>query len=227
MPEPTFTGDRKVPLRSPFATWERKFVEANVDGFPRWIETYHLTLMTILWSAGVVLAGWLAGGGNRQWLWLSSLLIALQWFTDCFDGALGRRRQTGLRRWGFYMDHFLDYLFMACVTGHYAFLVPEPARTWFLLLIPLYAGFEVNSWLDYGATGQFKITYNGLGPTEARLCFILVNTAVIFFGSGFLTVSIPWFMAALGIILAVTAFRTQRRIWAMDMAEKAAAGTDK
>jgi phosphatidylglycerophosphate synthase len=216
-----FTGDTKEPMVSPLAKLERRFIEAHVDRIPSWLQTYHLTLLTLLWTGLLVLSGWLAGRGNLQWLWLSSAMLALQWLTDAFDGAVGRRRNTGLKRWGFFMDHFLDYVFMACVTGHYAFLVAEPTRTLFLLLIPLYTAFEVNSWLEYGATGRFRITYNGLGPTEVRIFFVVLNTAIIVFGTRFLEVALPWFETLLLVLLVVTVATTQRRIWALDMAEKA------
>jgi phosphatidylglycerophosphate synthase len=220
MPGDLFTGDRKEKMLSPLAAAEKRFVEACVDRFPLWVKTQHLTLLTLLWSPAVVVAGWLAARHSRHWLWLASACIAAQWFTDLFDGAIGRRRNAGLRRWGFYMDHFLDYVFMACVTGHYAFLAAPESRTWFLLFVPLYAGFEVNSWLEFGATGKFRITYNGLGPTEARLFFILVNAAIVLFGIGWAERALPGFLLVQGILLAVTVARTQRRIWRQDMEEK-------
>ncbi len=218
--QPAFTGDRKEPMVSPLAKLERRFIEANVDRFPRWVKTQHLTLLTLLWSALVALSGWLAGNRGAHWLWLSSLMLALQWFTDCFDGALGRRRNAGLRRWGYHMDHFLDYVFMACVCGHYAFVVSGPARVWFLLFVPLYAAFEVNSWLEYGATGRFRITYNGLGPTEVRIGFIMLNTAVMLWGVRFLEQAVPWGLAVATVMLALTVWQSQRRAWAQDMEEK-------
>lgn len=218
-----FTGDKKEPLVSPLAALEKRFVEANVDRFPRWVETQHLTLLTLLWSALLLFAAWQASLGSRHWLWLSSLMLALQWFTDCFDGAIGRRRNAGLRRWGFYMDHFLDYVFMACVCGQYAFLVDGAARIWFLLLVPTYAAFEVNSWLEYGATGKFRITYHGFGPTEIRLFYILVNTAIIVAGTQWLAWVAPWLVLLQLPVLAWTVYGTQQRIWAQDMAEKAEA----
>ena len=46
-------------------------------------------------------------------LWFVSLMIVLQYLTDLFDGEVGRQRNTGLIKWGFYMDHFLDYLFLS------------------------------------------------------------------------------------------------------------------
>lgn len=223
--EHIFKGDQKAPIVSPLARAEDRFIRFLLPHFPHWIQGNHLTMMTVPWSAGVVLAGWQARE-SVHWLWLSSLMLVLQWFTDSFDGRLGKLRRLGIRRWGYFMDHFLDYVFMACVMGHYAFFVGEPAATWFLLLVPLYGAFEAVSWLEYGATGSFRITYLYVGPTEIRLVFVIVNTAVIFGGSTWLEASIPYALAALFLGLCGVVFGTQRRIWAMDMAEKAAGEVD-
>lgn len=219
--EPTaFTGDKKEPIVSPTAKVEKRLVTWAVPRVPLWLGSQHLTLMTIAWSALLVASAWLASLGNRHWLWVSSLMLFLQWLTDCLDGAVGRTRNQGLRRWGYFMDHFLDYVFMACVMGHYAFLTAGATRVLFLLLVPLYSAMEVNSWLEYGATGKFRITYNGVGPTEVRIFFIVINTIIIFAGAGWLTWALPPFMILLAALLVKTVHVTQKRIWAMDMEER-------
>lgn len=120
MSEEKFAGDKKETFVSPTAALEKRFVTYWTPRIPQWLETYHLTLMTIVWSAGVLLFGWLAREDPR-WLWPSSGMIFLQWLTDCFDGSVGRHRKTGLKLWGFYMDHLLDYFFMGSVfVGLYA-----------------------------------------------------------------------------------------------------------
>ena len=102
----SFNGGKKVPMKSLLAKHKRKFIDSNVAKFPAWIQGFHLTLMTIPLSIGLIVFGCLARN-NISWLWLSSLVLFLQWFTDSFDGALGRHRDTGIPKCGFYMDHFL------------------------------------------------------------------------------------------------------------------------
>jgi len=216
-----FTGDRKAPMRSPLAAAEKRLIQAWTPRFPGWLEGYHLTMCTTVWSAGLVLAGAMAPR-NPHWLWLSSLMLVLQWFTDSFDGALGRRRDTGIPKWGFYMDHFLDYVFMACVFTHYAFLVNHDTRILLFVLALAYGGFEANSWLEFGATGQFRITYLGAGPTEVRVLFILVNAAIVCCGTAWLEAAVPWVLGVGVLMLVVVVSRTARRVWAIDMADKAA-----
>jgi phosphatidylglycerophosphate synthase len=122
----TFQGDKKLPMNSLLGKVERQLIQATATKFPPWIEGYHLTLMTILWSAGIICFGYLAQQ-NRHWLWLSSLMIFLQWFTESYDGALGRLRDTGIPKWGYYMDHLLDYGFLCAIFIGYSFLLNEQA----------------------------------------------------------------------------------------------------
>ncbi len=222
MSEDKFAGDRKLPMTTLLAPLERRFIDACVCRFPAWIEGWHLTLMTIPWSIGVIVFGYLAGRfGNLHWLWLSSAMIFLQWFTDCFDGALGRLRDFGIPKWGFFMDHLLDYVFMCAILAGYSFL-PEGniSRQVIYLLIPVFSCFMVSSYLAFGATGQFKITYLGTGPTEIRIWFIVLNAGLTVFGVGWIEPLLPYILAVSILFLCFVVFRTQKYIWAADMAQK-------
>ena len=214
-----FQGDKKIPLKSPLAKIERKFIDSLVPRFPKWIEGYHLTMTTILWSAGLIGFGYLARR-SLHWLWLSSFMLFMQWFTDSFDGALGRYRDTGIPKWGYYMDHFLDYVFMCSVLIGYAMLFDGLDRLLFLLLIPIFGSFMVNSYLSFAATNEFKITFLGAGPTEMRIYFIILNFLIIFFGTGWLERILPFVFAIIFVSMCIVVYRTQKYIWKIDMAEK-------
>jgi archaetidylinositol phosphate synthase len=214
-----FTGDKKLPLKSPFAKVERRFIDAIVPKFPRWIEGYHLTLMTIPISAAVIAAGLLART-NIAWLWLSSAMLFLQWFTDSFDGSLGRFRDTGIPKWGYYMDHLLDFAFMSSLLVSYAFMFDGIHQIVFFILIPLFGLFYVNSFLSFSATQEFKITFLGTGPTELRFGLILLNTAMITWGTGFLKPVLVYIPVIMFAVLCVIIFRTQKYIWSIDMRDK-------
>ena len=217
----------KVPMRTWIAPHEKRFIQWLTPRFPSWIGTQLLTMLTVPWSAGMVLFGWLAGRtGNLHWLWGSSLMVFLQWFTDSFDGAIGRHRNTGLIKWGFYMDHFLDFVFMCSVFIGWSFLFEETSRLllWFMSLGM--GCLMVNAFLSFGATNEFKITYLATGPTEMRLYFILLNAAITFFGIGWVAVSLPYIFAAFWLGVCVVVFRTQRYIYRLDMEiKKQQAGT--
>ena len=80
-----------------------------------------MTPLTPVWSIGIVLFGYLAVRDLR-WLWLVNLMIVLHYFTDHFDGKLGKFRDTGLRKGGFYLDHLFDYGFLCSILIGYSFL---------------------------------------------------------------------------------------------------------
>lgn len=220
MADNNFTGDKKIPMKTLLADLEKKWIDRNVAKFPGCIEGYHLTLMTILWSAGLLIFGFLAKSDIR-WLWFSSLMLVLQWFTDCFDGALGRYRDTGIPRWGFFMDHLLDYVFMSCIFIGYSFLLEGFNKEIVLLLVPVFSAFMISSFLSFGATGEFKITYLGAGPTEIRIWFIVLNTLLIFFGTDWIEKLLIYILLISFIVLCVVIFRTQKYIWKVDMQDKA------
>jgi len=213
-----FAGDKKVG-QSLFTPLEKKFVAAFVGKIPLWLETYHLTSMTIVWSLGAIFFGYLARN-NIQWLWGTSIMIVGQYLTDLFDGAVGRMRNTGLIKWGYYMDHFLDYVFLCSLLIGYFFIVPEHFVYLSFAMLALYGAFMVNSFLVFAATNAFRIAVFFIGPTEIRLAFILVNTLIIVFGNSYMSQLLPYVLVVSLIALIVVVYRTQKEIWQMDMEQK-------
>jgi phosphatidylglycerophosphate synthase len=216
MTNDNFTGDKKAPMKSLLAEWEQGFIKRNIDKWPKWIETYHLTWMTLGWSAGLIIFGILATK-NIHWLWASSVMLFLQWLTDSFDGAIGRARDTGLRKWGFFMDHFLDFTFMPSVFIGWSFLFDGINNTLMWFMSFGMGCLMVNAFLLFGATGSFKITYMRTGPTEMRLGFILINCVIIFFGTNWLAVGLPYIFGVFLLGIAIVVYQTQKQVWAVDM----------
>jgi phosphatidylglycerophosphate synthase len=214
-----FGGDKKAPMRTLLAKYERKFIDKNVSKIPGWIQGYHLTVMTIPLSIGLIIFGYLARS-NYAWLWLSSLMLFLQWFTDSFDGALGKFRDTGIPKWGFFMDHFLDFVFMSSVFIGYSFLVEGLNEKIVYLLIPVFGCFMVSSYLAFGATNEFKITYLWVGPTEVRVWFFILNCLIIKFGTGFIEKSLIYILVLSIVFLCIVVYRTQKYIWNIDMQDR-------
>ncbi|MEJ2647176.1 MAG: hypothetical protein P8016_02055 [Sedimentisphaerales bacterium] len=221
MDKKQFGGDKKLPMKSLLAKHERRFIDANVSRIPSWLEGYDLTLMTIIWSLCLLIFGRFARD-NIHWLWLSSVMVFLQWFTDSFDGALGRLRDTGIPRWGYYMDHFLDYVFICSVLIGYSFILDGLSRQLVYLLIPVFGCFLVSSYLAFGATNEFKITFLGAGPTEIRIYIILLNILLIIFGTVWIEKILPYILFVSIAVMCVVVYRTQKYIWNMDMTEKRA-----
>src|SRR5919107_892585 len=198
---------------------ERRVAARVVPRIPAWLGTHHLTLLTLAWCAGLAGFGYLARGDAR-WLWGSSAMIALQWVTDFFDGKVGKHRGTGLVKWGFYMDHLLDYAFLCAVVGAYAFVLPERAHLSLFLVLAVFGGFMVNSFLAFAATGRFHISHGKLGPTEFRLALVVVNALVAVYGTRLMGKSLPFVAAGGFAVLFLLAYRTQRELWQRDMEHK-------
>ncbi len=210
-----FAGDRKVG-KSLLHHIEQRFIIWAVPKVPLFVQTHHLTLASIPISALIIFFSFLAGN-NIQWLWGVSVMIVLQWLTDSLDGAIGRERNTGLIRWGYYMDHLLDYFFLAAVMIGYMILLPDKSKWMFFFVFALFAGFMVNSYLVMAASNKFKITHLGIGPTEIRLLFIFINTLLIVIGKTHLIFALPYVLSFAFLGLVVIIYRESKLIWQMDM----------
>ncbi len=200
---------------------EQRFIAWAVPKVPKSVETYHLTLATIPICGLLILFSFLAADDIR-WLWGMSGMIALQWLTDSLDGTVGRVRKTGLIRWGYYMDHLLDYFFLAALMASYMILLPDGFKWVFFFVFALFAGYMVNSYLVMAATNKFRVVHLGIGPTEIRLVFIVINTLLILFGKTHLVFVLPYVLGAAFLGLIFIIYREQKEIWSMDMARKAA-----
>ena len=213
-----FAGDKKIG-KSLLTNAENKLKYWAVPKIPKYIETYHLTLMTVLWSVGNVILAFYARN-NISILWLVSLLIVLQYLTDLFDGELGRQRDTGLIKWGFYMDHFLDYIFLCSLVFVGYMISPKGLEVWYFGLLVIIGGFMVNSFLSFAATNEFEIYRYGFGPTEFRCGLILINTYIIFFGTNKFNILLPATVAFCLAALGVNTYQIHKRLWSIDMEVK-------
>jgi phosphatidylglycerophosphate synthase len=198
---------------------ERRLATRVVPRIPLWLGTHHLTMLTLAWCAGLVVFGYLAAVDLR-WLWGSSAMIALQWATDFFDGKVGKHRGTGLVKWGFYMDHLLDFVFLCAVLGAYAFVLPASAHWSLFLVLAVFGGLMVNSFLAFAATGRFHISHGKLGPTEFRLALVIINSLLVFYGTRRMEKVLPYVAVGGFVALCVLAYRTQRELWQSDMEQR-------
>ena len=210
-----FGGDKKVG-KSLLSGLENRFKYWAVPKLPPFIETYHLTLMTLLWSIINVVLGFFVKT-NLHVLWFVSLMILFQYITDLFDGELGRQRDTGLIKWGFYMDHFLDYLFLCSLVFVGYMISPPGLEIWYFALVVILGAFMVNSFLSFAATNQFEIYYYGIGPTETRLIIILINVYIIFFTTKYFFILLPLVVCLCLIGLIINTYQIQKKLWVIDM----------
>jgi archaetidylinositol phosphate synthase len=213
--KPEFAGAHKTNT-SFLSPLERRLAPIVIPRIPTWLETYHLTMLTLVWSFGILGFSFLAAR-NIRWLWMVSLMIALQWITDHYDGKVGKYRNTGLVRWGYYMDHLLDYFFLCSVIVGYAFILPERSRFQLLLMLALFAAYDFSTFLAFAALDELKISHLKFGPTEFRLALIIMNGLLISFGTRHMISGLKWVNAGAALGLFFLIYGTQKRIWERDM----------
>ena len=199
---------------------ERRLAPIIVPRIPSWLETYHLTMLTLVWSLSIVLFSYFAKSDIR-WLWAVSVMIFFQYVTDHYDGKVGKYRNTGLVRWGYYMDHLLDYFFLCSVLIGYAFILPEKSRFQLMVMLALFAAYDFSTFLAFAATDKLKISYLKFGPTEFRLALIVINALLIMFGTKHMVNGLKWVNAGAVVGLVVLIYTTHKKIWRLDMEAKA------
>jgi phosphatidylglycerophosphate synthase len=200
---------------------ERRLAVRVLPRIPSWLETYHLTMLTLVWSGLILFFSYLAKNDLR-WLWGVSAMVALQYVTDHYDGKIGKYRGTGLVRWGYYMDHLLDYLFLCSVIIGYSFILPERSRFQILIMLAIFAGYEVSTFLAFAATDRLKISYLKFGPTEFRLAIIVINGLLVQYGTRTMINGLKYVNIGAAIGLALMVYWTHKTIWALDMKQKTA-----
>lgn len=189
-----------------------------VQLLPEWCGTRLLTMMTLPISALIIALCWVARE-KITCLWGVNLLIAMQYVTDTLDGAVGRARGEGYVRWGYYMDHLLDYVFLCSLVVGYSLLVPEKAL-WFVGIAAVFAGFMVNTFLLVAASDEFKIVFYGIGPTECRMVFIAINTFVVTHGASCVRSALPWVLGTSLSSLVLFVYNCQKRLSKIDLNAK-------
>jgi phosphatidylglycerophosphate synthase len=202
-----FTGDEKR-LTHFLAPYERKIIKALLPLVPSWVSTAHLTLMTLLWAALIVIFGHLATD-NINWLWGFNACILAQYITDMLDGEVGRQRNTGLIKWGFYMDHFFDYVFLCATITGYSFLLPSSYSLLVLLWFGVSGGFMVHTLMDFAITKDYKISIGQFGVSEMRFFLIALNISLVILGKIFFVKVFPYIILSYSLALVAMVYKSQ------------------
>ncbi|MGI9596627.1 MAG: hypothetical protein ACR2QK_10730, partial [Acidimicrobiales bacterium] len=67
-------------------------------------------------------------------------------------------------------------------------------------------------------TNQFQIAFLGVGPTEIRIGYILINTVLFFTGTALFSWAVPVALIGHVVAIAIVAWRTQLILWQADRA---------
>jgi archaetidylinositol phosphate synthase len=160
------------------AAAEKKALLWMAGRTPKWISSDHLTLLgfgaQLLAAAAYTFASW-----NKQFLWLATFFIAVNWLGDSLDGTLARFRNQPRPRYGFYVDHMAD-------TFGSVFLMGGLALSGFLhwqVAVGMLVGFlvlSIESYLTTYTIGKFRMSYSLFGPTEIRILLMIGNVTLLY-----------------------------------------------
>jgi phosphatidylglycerophosphate synthase len=154
---------------------EARVLEWVARRLPAWLKPDHLTALGVLAALGIA-AAYVLSNGDAAWLWAASALLAVHWLGDSLDGTLARVRKTERPRYG-YLDHLVD-AFATAAIGIGLGLSPYMLLAVGLAIVVAYLILSVNTYLETQAFGVFTLGYGRLGPTEARLALIALNTSI-------------------------------------------------
>jgi archaetidylinositol phosphate synthase len=136
----------------------------------------HLTLLGVLAALGIA-AAYVLSNHDPAWLWAASALLVVHWLGDSLDGTLARVRRIERPTYGYYLDHLVDAIATA-VIGIGLGLSPHLLLATGMVVVIAYLVLSINTYLETQALGVFRLGYGRLGPTEAWLALIALNTAL-------------------------------------------------
>jgi len=159
------------PLERPALAWLARKM-------PSWVTPDLLTGTGLFASVLICVSFWLTTY-DKNFLWLVSFGILLNWFGDSLDGNLARHRHIERPRYGFFIDHVTDTLSEILV---FIGLGLSPYVDFRIALIGLvaYLNIAILVYLIMVTKGVFQISLYKIGPTEIRAIAILANVGIYF-----------------------------------------------
>jgi archaetidylinositol phosphate synthase len=155
---------------------EARVLESIARRLPARVKPDHLTALGVLAAIGIA-AAYLLSNRDPAWLWAASALLVVHWLGDSLDGTLARVRKAERPTYGYYLDHLVDAAATALI-GLGLGLSPYLLLATGLVIVIAYLVLSINTYLETHAFGVFSLGYGRLGPTEARLGLIALNTAL-------------------------------------------------
>ena len=154
-------------------TW---VLESIARRLPRWVMPDHLTALGVVAAIGIA-AAYALSNRDPAWLWAASGLLVVHWLGDSLDGTLARVRRSERPRYGYYLDHLVDAIATALI-GIGLGLSPYMLLATGMVIVIAYLVLSINTYLETKVFGVFSLGYGRLGPTEARLALVAINTVM-------------------------------------------------
>ena len=192
---------------------ERKALIWLAHRQPQWMTSDTLTYIGVA-GAFICGLGFALSSLDINYLWLSSLGLVINWYGDSLDGTLARVRNTQRPKYGFFIDHSIDSITitMMCVG---AGLSPLLRLDVALMVLAAYLILSGYTYVCTICTGEMRLTYGKLGPTEFRLLVIIANTLFIYTPWRTLTYSIAGLTVGLFDIIAAAIGALIMVLWAV------------
>ncbi len=199
--------------------WQDKYIQPLADKVPSWLQTNHLTLMTIGWSVMTLVGAYLKRF-NVWFVVLCAVAVVGHYITDFLDGEIGRRRKTGLVLWGFLVDHYLDFVF-GCASAMAIGVALEANNYVTMTAIVVVAGSFLIELHACTMFGKYEVYgHDGIGGIELQALSVLGFLAMMFVPSqimvGLFYITTAW--AIIGLVRQV--YRLQKKVWEIDMENK-------
>jgi archaetidylinositol phosphate synthase len=182
---------------------ERPALRWLCERMPSWVTPDMLTLFGLLGSFAVG-AGYMLARYNPVFIWLASFGLLINWFGDSLDGSLARYRHIERPKFGFFIDHTIDVIAEVAIFGGVAlsgYVNPVLA----LLALAGYLMMSVFIYVYTFVTGEFRISYGGVGPTEMRMIVMISNALIFFIGKPVINLGFIRFGLYDGILVGVIA----------------------
>jgi phosphatidylglycerophosphate synthase len=162
------------------APLERPVLQWFTVRMPAWVNPDMLTGLGFLGSV-LIFAGYALTSIDVRFMWLSSFGLLVNWFGDSLDGTLARYRKIERPRYGYFIDHVVDTATEALV---FIGMGLSPFIDLRLALFALIGYFMLSIYvfLVTYVSGEFRISFAKLSPTEIRGIGILANTGMLVLG---------------------------------------------
>jgi archaetidylinositol phosphate synthase len=158
---------------------ERPALATLASKMPAWVTPDTLTAIGFAGSL-ITFGGYAVAGRDTKWLWIASAGLVVNWFGDSLDGTLARYRKIERPRYGYFLDNAIDLVMQFLLAAGIAISGYIRADLCFVAL-SVFLMMSVLSLLRASISGVFQLSYGGIGPTEMRVMFILLNAVMYFF----------------------------------------------
>ena len=157
---------------------EKKALIWMAERQPLWMTSDTLTYIGLL-GAVICGLGFALAYIDKNYLWISSLGLVINWYGDSLDGTLARVRHTQRPVYGFFIDHTLDAVTI-CIMCIGAGISPMFRLDVAMLVLAGYLVLSIYTYISTIIKDEFRLTYGSFGPTEFRLVVILINTVFMY-----------------------------------------------